>query len=697
MSKLVIVESPAKAKTIKKYLGSGFEVTASMGHIRDLPQSRLGVDVEKGFKPDYVPMRGKNDIINKLKELASKSEFVYLATDPDREGEAISWHLAHILGLDSKTPLRVTFNEITQGAVRFGVANPRAIDENLVNAQQTRRILDRLVGYKLSPFLCKKIKKGLSAGRVQSVTTRLIVDREREIRNFIPQEYWNLTAVFNGDANKLFSAKFHGDTKKKMEITNKETCDRILKDLNNAQYIVNKVKKDDKTRQSAPPFITSSLQQEAVKRFSFSAKNTMRIAQQLYEGVNIQDVGLQGLITYMRTDSLRISADAVNEAKELIIEKFGAEYYPKTPKVYKSKANSQDGHEAIRPATVALEPNKIKDSLSPEQFKIYKLIWDRFMASQMESAIYETLNIDILANGYIFKTSDQKIKFAGYTALYEEFNDDKKEDDFGKLPKNLKEGAELSFKELKGEQKFTQPPARYTEASLIKALEENGIGRPSTYAPTISTIMDRGYVEREAKTLKPTNLGEITTDLMTDCFNDIVDVEFTANMENKLDTIEEGTTNWTSVLQDFYKPFAEKLSNAEIKMKDTFIKVQDIESDQICDKCGKNMVVKQGRFGKFLACPGYPECKNTKPIVNETKGICVKCGGKILQKKSKAGRKFFGCENYPKCDFVSWDEPTAELCPKCSSTLFKKNGKVKKVYCVKEECDYEKAENGNLM
>ncbi len=694
MSKLVIVESPAKAKTIKKYLGSGFEVTASMGHIRDLPQSRLGVDVERGFKPDYVPMRGKNETISKLKEVASKSDYIYLATDPDREGEAISWHLAYILGIDSKSPVRVSFNEITKSAVKHGIDNPRIIDENLVNAQQARRILDRLVGYKLSPFLCRKIKKGLSAGRVQSVTTRLIVDRERLIRDFIPQEYWNLTAFFNSKENKLFSAKFHGDTKKKIEINNKQLCDKILNELNNAPYIVNKVKKDTKTRQSAPPFITSTLQQEAVKRFSYSSKNTMRIAQQLYEGVNIKEMGLQGLITYMRTDSLRVSNDAVNEAKELIIAKFGEQYYPKTPKIYKSKANSQDGHEAIRPSMVTLEPNKIKDSLTPEQFKLYKLIWDKFMASQMASAIYETLNIDILANGYIFKTSDQKIIFAGFTALYEDYNEDKKEDDFGKLPKNLKEGTVLSFKELKGEQKFTQPPARYTEASLIKALEENGIGRPSTYAPTISTIIGRNYVEKEAKVLKPTVLGEITTDLMTDCFSDIVDVEFTANMENKLDTIEEGKTNWIDVLREFYKPFANKLSIAEEKMKDKYIKVPDEKSNIICDKCGKNMVIKLGRFGKFLACPSYPECKNTKPIVNETKGICIKCGGIILQKKSKTGRKFFGCENYPKCDFVSWDEPTSELCPNCNSTLFKKNGKVKKIYCVKEGCNFEKVESG---
>jgi len=694
LSKLVIVESPAKAKTIKKYLGSGFEVTASMGHIRDLPQSRLGVDVERGFKPDYVPMRGKNETISKLKEVASKSDYIYLATDPDREGEAISWHLAYILGIDSKSPVRVSFNEITKSAVKHGIDNPRIIDENLVNAQQARRILDRLVGYKLSPFLCRKIKKGLSAGRVQSVTTRLIVDRERLIRDFIPQEYWNLTAFFNSKENKLFSAKFHGDTKKKIEINNKQLCDKILNELNNAPYIVNKVKKDTKTRQSAPPFITSTLQQEAVKRFSYSSKNTMRIAQQLYEGVNIKEMGLQGLITYMRTDSLRVSNDAVNEAKELIIAKFGEQYYPKTPKIYKSKANSQDGHEAIRPSMVTLEPNKIKDSLTPEQFKLYKLIWDKFMASQMASAIYETLNIDILANGYIFKTSDQKIIFAGFTALYEDYNEDKKEDDFGKLPKNLKEGTVLSFKELKGEQKFTQPPARYTEASLIKALEENGIGRPSTYAPTISTIIGRNYVEKEAKVLKPTVLGEITTDLMTDCFSDIVDVEFTANMENKLDTIEEGKTNWIDVLREFYKPFANKLSIAEEKMKDKYIKVPDEKSNIICDKCGKNMVIKLGRFGKFLACPSYPECKNTKPIVNETKGICIKCGGIILQKKSKTGRKFFGCENYPKCDFVSWDEPTSELCPNCNSTLFKKNGKVKKIYCVKEGCNFEKVESG---
>lgn len=689
LSKLVIVESPAKAKTIKKYLGSGFEVTASMGHIRDLPQSRFGVDVKNNFKPEYIPMSGKNETIKKLKQAAAKSDFVYLATDPDREGEAISWHLAHVLGIDGKADVRITFNEITENAVKQGVANPRAIDENLVNAQQARRILDRLVGYKISPFLWKKIKKGLSAGRVQSVATRLIVDREREITAFVPKEYWNLTAFFFGEKNKEFSAKFHGTKKGKLEINEKEVCDKVLSDLENATYSVDSVKKGEKTRQPSPPFITSTLQQEASRRFGMSSKSTMRVAQQLYEGVELENIGLTGLITYMRTDSLRISNDALTEAREFINNKYGADYCPKAPRVFKSKKNSQDAHEAIRPSIADFEPDKIKASLTAEQLKIYRLIWERFMASQMSPAVYETISTDIEANGYIFKAADQKVKFAGFTALYEEFTDENKEEEFGKLPP-LKEGDVLKFKELKGEQKFTLPPARYTEATLIKALEENGIGRPSTYAPTISTIMDRGYVEKDAKLLKPTPLGEVTTDLMLSCFSDIVDVEFTADMEEKLDKVELGAADWVKLLDEFYTPFEQTLSQAEEKLTNVNIKVPVEESDVICDKCGRNMVIKQGRYGKFLACPGYPDCKNAKPIVNETDGFCPKCGGKVLAKKSKKGKKYFGCEHNPKCDFMTWDEPTKEKCPNCEGTLYKKTGKVKKIYCLNEECGYEK-------
>lgn len=690
MSKLIIVESPAKAKTIKKYLGSGFEVVASMGHIRDLPEKSLGVEIDKGFKPQYVPIKGKDEIIKKLKSAAQESEAVYLATDPDREGEAISWHLAYLLNLNESEPLRVTFNEITENAVRQGVQNPRTIDLDLVNAQQTRRILDRLVGYKLSPFLWKKIRKGLSAGRVQSVATRLIVDREREIRAFNPQEYWNLTAKFLGEARKLFSAKFHGNKKGKIELNGKEQCDEVLNGLENASYIVDKVKKGEKSRQPFPPFITSTLQQEASRRFGMTSRNTMRIAQQLYEGIDIKGVGLVGLITYMRTDSLRVSDEAINEARDFVINKYGSQYCPKTPKVYKKKAGAQDAHEAIRPSTVAFEPEKIKDSLSNEQFKLYRIIWERFLASQMTAAVYETVNVDIEANGYIFKSSDQKIKFSGFTALYEEYTEEKDEEQAGKLPE-LKEKDVLRLKELVPEQKFTQPPLRYTEATLIKTLEENGIGRPSTYAPIITTITERGYVEKEGKGLKPTPLGEVTTDLMTEYFKDIVDVDFTAGMESKLDTVEAGKTDWIKVLDEFYKPFSNVLSEAEKKLVGKNFKVPDEETDVVCDKCGKKMVVKQGRFGKFLACPGFPDCKNTKAIINETEGFCPKCGGKMLQKKSKTGKRYYGCEKTPACDFMTWDIPIKDICPNCNSALFRKIYKGSKPYCAKEGCGYTKS------
>ena len=690
VSKLVIVESPAKAKTIKKYLGSGYEVTASMGHIRDLPISRIGVDVENDFEPQYINIKGKASLIKELKKLAKKSDEVLLATDPDREGEAISWHLAYLLGLDASEPIRVTFNEITKNAVKQGVKQPRPLDINLVDAQQARRVLDRLVGYKLSPFLWRKIKKGLSAGRVQSVTTKLIVDREREIRAFVAEEFWNLTAKFISSSKNFFTAKFYGDTKGKIELNNGTQTTDIINKLNNSSYKISKIKRGIKQRQPSPPFITSTLQQDASRKYGYTSQRTMRIAQQLYEGINLKNLGLTGLITYMRTDSLRISVDAHEEAKSYIGEHFGANFYPGSPRIFKTKKNAQDAHEAIRPSVITLTPDTVKDSLAPEQFKLYKLIWDRFIASQMSNAVYETVSVDIEASGYIFRTSDQKVTFAGFTALYEESKDEETEEKSDKLPKQISEGDVLDFKELIPEQKFTQPPSRYTEASLIKTLEEDGIGRPSTYAPTITTIIDRGYVEKEAKSLKPTSLGEVTTDLMAEHFSDIVNLEFTALMENQLDTVEDGEKQWKDVIREFYGPFDKTLEEAEEKLKGEFIKVPEEVTDILCDKCGKNMVIKQGRFGKFLACPGYPECKNTKAIVSETDGFCPKCGGKIVLRKSKGGKKYFACEKGKECGFMAWDAPTKELCPTCGSTLFKQPYRGGKLHCLKEGCGFEK-------
>ncbi|MFU0833477.1 MAG: DNA topoisomerase 1 [Oscillospiraceae bacterium] len=692
MSKLVIVESPAKAKTIQKYLGTGFEVVASMGHVRDLPQSRLSVDVKNKFKPKYEIIKGKEKLVQELKERADKSDSILLATDPDREGEAISWHLAYILGLDMNEKNRVTFNEITKAGVTHGMQNPRSIDLNLVNAQQARRILDRLVGYKLSPFLSQKIRRGLSAGRVQSVAVRIIVDRENEIRNFVPEEYWTIDAKFvPKGSRKSFAASFYGDTNGKIKISSKEESDRILEDLKDADFNVVKVKKGQRRKSPAPPFITSTLQQEASRRLGFQARRTMKAAQELYEGVEIPGLGAVGLITYMRTDSLRISDDALEEAREYIRERWGEKYLPDSPRHYKSRANAQDGHEAIRPTMPSLPPEKVKDSLSSDQYKLYKLIWERFLACQMANCIQSTTRADIQAKNYIFKASGYTVAFDGFTVLYEEAKDEKDEKSVA-LP-DLETGMPLKLKEISGSQHFTQPPPRYTEASLIKALEENGIGRPSTYATTISTITAREYVVREGKTLKPTELGETVTTLMKERFPKIVNVKFTAQVESNLDEVQSGKTDWVQTLEEFYGDFDKTLKTAKEEMKGVKIQLKEDVTNVICEKCGRNMVIKTGRYGKFLACPGYPECKNVKKYVQETGAECPKCGGKVIVKKTKKGRVFYGCSNYPNCDFVSWDEPSKEKCPKCGKTLLKKKGKHPKLYCVTPDCGFEKMED----
>ena len=691
MSKLVIVESPAKAKTIKKYLGSDFDVVASMGHVRDLPENRLSVDVKKDFKPKYEVIKGKEKLVEELKEAADKSDEIFLATDPDREGEAISWHLAYLLGLDVEDHNRVTFNEITKTAVTNGIEHPRAIDMDLVNAQQARRILDRLVGYKLSPFLSQKIRRGLSGGRVQSVAVRIIVDRENEIRKFVPEEYWTLDAKFiPKGSRKAFPASFYGDVDGKIKISNKEQADKILAELEDAEYQVVKVKKGTRRKSPAPPFITSTLQQEASRKLGFQARRTMKVAQELYEGVEVADMGAVGLITYMRTDSLRISEDAVKEAADYILERWGKKYLPDTPRKFKVKTNAQDGHEAIRPTMPNLSPDQVKDSLTSDQYKLYKLIWERFIACQMSNCLQSTTQADIQAKNYIFKASGYTVTFDGYTVLYEEGKDEEEEAK-GALPV-LENGMPLKCKELVGNQHFTQPPPRYTEASLIKALEENGIGRPSTYATTISTITAREYVTRENKTLKPTELGEVITKLMKEHFPKIVNIKFTAQVESELDEVEHGKEEWTQQLHTFYDEFSDTLKKAKEAMDGVKIQLEEDKTDIICELCGRQMVVKTGRYGKFIACPGYPECKNIKKIINETGAECPKCGGRVIVKKTKKGRVFYGCKEYPNCDFVSWDEPSMEKCPQCGKTLLKKKGKKPKLYCITPDCGYEKVE-----
>lgn len=689
MANLVIVESPAKAKTIQKYLGKGYEVIASMGHIRDLPKSKLGVDVEDGFKPQYIDMKGKGDVIKDLKKRAKKCEKIYLATDPDREGEAISWHIAQMLKLDLEDDIRVAFNEITKSGVTNGMSNPHKIDIDLVNAQQARRILDRLVGYKLSPFLWKKVKRGLSAGRVQTVAVSLVVDREKEINAFIPREYWSIDAKFTAPGSrKVFDASLLTIDGEKVELANQEQADELLKRLEGAEYEVTAVKKRVTKKQPAPPFITSTLQQEASKKLGFTSKRTMKAAQELYEGVDIEGIGAVGLITYMRTDSLRISDEAKAAAAEYIENVYGKEYLPDKPRVFKSKNNAQDAHEAIRPSLPELTPARVKSSLTSDQNKLYDLIWSRFIASQMANALLDTVSADISANGCVFRASGYSVKFNGFTVLYEEATEGK-EAAKKELPA-LAVGDKPKLKSIGGNQHFTQPPPRYTEASLIKALEENGIGRPSTYAPIISTITARQYVEHEGKQLKPTTLGEVITELMKEHFQGIVDAKFTADMESNLDEVEKGEKDWVATLSEFYTGFAADLEKAETAMEGKRVKVPDEETDVICENCGKNMVIKYGRYGKFLACPGFPECKNAKQLVTESDGSCPRCGKKMLLKKSKRGRSFYGCEGYPECDFMTWNVPTAEKCPECGKTLFNKGGKSGKLICENAGCTYER-------
>lgn len=689
MSDLVIVESPAKAKTIKKYLGGNYEVIASMGHVRDLPKTRLSVDIKKKFAPKYEIIKGKEKLVEELKELAEKSDKIYLATDPDREGEAISWHLAYILGLPLDDNNRVEFNEITKNGVTNGMAHPRSINIDLVNAQQARRILDRLVGYKLSPFISQKIRRGLSAGRVQSVAVRIIVDREEEIRKFKPEEYWTIDAKFiPKGSRKSFSASLYSDANGKIKIENQEQAEKIEQDLADAEYMITKVKHGTRRKTPAPPFITSTLQQEASRKLGFQSRRTMKVAQELYEGVDIEGMGATGLITYMRTDSLRISDVAKEEAAQYILNRFGEKFLPAKPRVFKTKSNAQDGHEAIRPSMPSLSPEDVKASLTSDQFKLYNLIWNRFMASQMSDCIQKTTQAEISAKEYIFKASGYYVDFEGFTTLYVE-SKDTEEEKSTQLPP-LEKNMPVKCKELKKNQHFTQPPARYTEASLIKALEEYGIGRPSTYAATITTITSREYVKREAKTLYPTELGEVMTNLLKERFPKIVNYKFTAQMEEKLDEVEHGQEEWVELLDEFYSDFDKTLKKAKEEMEGVKLQLKEDQTDIICDKCGRQMVVKVGRYGKFIACPGYPECKNVLKFVEKTGVKCPKCNGDVIVKHTKKKRVFYGCSNYPECDFVSWNEPVNERCPQCGGILFKKKGKKPKLYCATEGCGFEK-------
>jgi len=654
--KLIIVESPAKANTIKKFLGGRTKVVASMGHIRDLPKSKLGVNIENNFEPEYINIRGKGDLIKSLKKDAKSAKKVYLATDPDREGEAIAWHLAHLLDIPEESKSRVTFNEITKTAVQKAIKEPRQIDINLVNAQQARRVLDRIVGYKISPVLWKKVRKGLSAGRVQSVAVKLIVDRENEIESFIPEEYWNIIAnLLDTKSKKKFEAKLVGKDNKKIEIHTKEEVDEILKAIDEAKFIVSDVKKGERKRNPAPPFTTSTMQQEASRKLNFSLKKTMSVAQTLYEGVKIPEKGTVGLITYMRTDSTRISEEARTIAKEVIEGSYGEEYYEN--RYYKTKADAQDAHEAIRPTYIEIKPDQIKESLTNDQYKLYKLIYNRFLASQMKSAIFDTLAITINANNYNFKANGQAIKFKGFMTLYVEGTDEK-EDVIGQIPL-LEVGQEVKKEKIESKQSFTEPPPRYTEASLVKALEEKDIGRPSTYSPTITTIIARRYIEKEAKQLVPTELGKVVNKLLTENFPDIINVEFTADIENEFDEIAEGKENWKQMISEFYAPFEKVLEKVEKELE--HVELEEEVSDVPCEKCGKMMVVKYGRYGKFLACPGYPECKNVKPYIETIEEPCPKCGAKVQIKKTKTRRTFYICENNPgKCDYISWSKPKKE-------------------------------------
>ncbi len=699
-SSLVIVESPAKAKTIGKYLGPGYQVKACMGHLRDLPKSTLGVDIENNFEPKYCPIKGKEDIISDLKKSAKASDTVFLATDPDREGEAISWHLKELLGLADEKARRVTFNEITKRVVSESIARPREIDQSLVDAQQARRILDRIVGYQLSPLLWKKIRSGLSAGRVQSVATRMVCDREHEIAAFQPQEYWSLDARLTPDGTErsAFLAHYHGENGKKKELNSIEEVEEVTAALKDAAFTVKTVKRQEKQRSPAAPFTTSTLQQESSRKLNMTPRRTMAIAQQLYEGVEISGEGAVGLITYMRTDSLRLSDEALSSVRSFIQGRYGGAYCPQAPRVYKTKAGAQDAHEAIRPSNVELTPEQVKKDLTGDQYRLYWLIWNRFVACQMSNAVYDAVSVEIQADVHTFRASSSSLKFSGYTAVYEEGKDEEKEEKEGKLPP-LTEGQGLKSLDFQPGQHFTQPPPRYTDASLIRALEENGIGRPSTYAPTVSTILDREYVIKDGKYLHTTPLGEVVNGLMEDKFSDIVDTGFTANMEKELDNVESGSKQWKELLQDFYGPFRAELDQAEKDLEGIRLKVPDEESDEVCDECGRKMVIKSGRFGRFLACPGYPECTFTKPLVVAMPGRCPKCGGRLMKRtgnSKKTGKQYtyYCCEKMTskdesnRCDFMTWDVPVADDCPACGETMFKKAGKgFKKPFCINEKCE----------
>ena len=683
---LVIVESPAKAKTIGKYLGPDYQVKASMGHLRDLPKSTLGVDVDGDFTPNYKPIKGKEDIIKDLKTVAKGSQTVYLATDPDREGEAISWHLKYLLELPDEKARRVTFNEITKKVVTDSIQHPRDIDQDLVDAQQARRVLDRIVGYQLSPLLWKKIRRGLSAGRVQSVAMRLVAEREKEIADFVPQEYWTLDASLKNHAGALFTAHYYGKNGKKYEPSSEGDTQTIMDELRELPFTVSSVKRADKQRSPAPPFTTSTLQQEASRKLNMTPRRTMAIAQQLYEGVDITGEGTVGLITYMRTDSLRISSEAQAQAKTVICSRYGERYYPASTRAYKTKAGAQDAHEAIRPSDPALTPEQVKSDLTGEQYRLYRLIWSRFLASQMANAVYDSISVEIGAGDHSFRCSASNLKFAGYTAVYEESRDDDKEEKESPLPE-LTEGESVTLESFAPAQHFTQPPARYTDATLIRTMEENGIGRPSTYAPTVSTILDREYVIKEGKYLRITPLGQVVNDLMCQRFPNIVDVKFTARMEKKLDDVESGDVQWKDLIRQFYVPFHENLEQVEKDMEGVYLKVPDEVTEEKCDLCGRNMVIKSGRFGRFLACPGYPECKFTKPLVVEMPGRCPKCGGRILKKTSRNGYTYYGCDKFPTCDFMTWDVPVKDDCPVCGQTMFKKAGRgFNKPFCANPAC-----------
>lgn len=679
---LVIVESPAKAKTLKKFLGSNYKIEASMGHVRDLPKSEMGIDIDNDFEPKYITIRGKGQLLAKLRKEVKSVDKIYLATDPDREGEAISWHLLYSLNLHDKNVFRITFNEITKTAVQKSIKQAREIDMDLVDAQQARRALDRIVGYKMSPLLWQKIKKGLSAGRVQSLALKLICERDDEIENFIPEEYWTISADFKTNKNDTINSKFYGKLDEKINIKSKDEVDEILNSLNNKKFIINEIKDLKRTKNPNAPFTTSTLQQEASKIFGYASSKTMMIAQQLYEGINIKGEGTVGLVSYIRTDSVRISDEAFEQVKTYILNEFGEEYFSEVRKTYKSKGKTQDAHEAIRPTYTDRTPESIKDSLTKEQFNIYKLIWERFVSSQMSSAIYKTRTIKIHCGGYEFRATGSVIDFDGYLKVYKK-NEEKEEEIL--LPEVSKD-EELKPKKIDGEQHFTQPPARYSEASLIKTLEEIGVGRPSTYAPTISTITARHYVTKENKVFYTTELGEVINDIIKNNFEEIINVDFTAEMEAKLDEIEEGKIEWKEILRDFYPNFNKMILEAEEKVQ--HIDIEDEKTDILCEECGANMVIKYGKYGKFLACPNFPECRNTKPFFEKTGINCPECDGEILIKKTKKGRKFYGCENNPQCEFMSWDKPTGQKCPKCSSYMIEKGTKNIRICCSNQDCRY---------